>query len=295
MLKPLYGPLFRAREFLRSDPFKGVPGDAPVRRVLQRRSLAERRYVIFFTPRSGSSRIESILRAEPALGLPGEYFSPYNMPRLARNVGATDFEMLVDLVQRGRRSTGHFGFKITYRQILTAFGGETAFHRHFGDAVMFWLIRRDIVAQAVSSSRMVQTALRHLKTPDPDRVEEADSLFLYRPLELKERIRRLRWMEDRTEAYFARHGIEPIRACYESLSALSPREIAAAFSDWLGATDPPDPDPSDKHARVSGGKSVEFAARFRADHARWLARVENGRRPLMDALPAKGVPCPARP
>lgn len=294
MLKPLYGPLFRARELRRPNPFKGVPADAPVRRVLLRRSLPERKYVIFFTPRSGSSRVESILRAEPALGLPGEYFSPYIMPRLARNVGATNFEMLVDLVQRGRRSASHFGFKITYRQILTAFGGEATFHRHFGDAVMFWLIRQDIVAQAVSSSRMVQTALRHLKAPDPDRVEEADSLFRYRPMELKERIRRLRWMEDRTEAYFARHGIEPIRANYEILSALSPREIASAFSEWLGATDPPDPDPSDKHARVSGSKSGEFVARFRADHADWLARVEKERRPILDALPAGGAPCPER-
>jgi len=295
MIERFYGPAIRLRTRLAGDPFAGIAPD-PARRARQMaRPPARLTYAIFFTPRSGSSRVTDILGRTGVLGRPSEFFNPTALPALARNCNAGSLDDLVRLLPRIRRAPEVFGFEIAYPHILAAFGGEARFRAAFPDLTAFWLIREDIVAQAVSASRMVQTGLGHLETPSPDRAAAADRGFRYRPGELRARIRRLIWAEARTEGYFARHGILPVRLSYERLLPLTPQAIAARFAEALGVDLDPKTPLETGHARVSTGRSVDYARRFRDSHAAWLTRIEARRAPLIAALTAGEPRCPLSP
>lgn len=284
----MYGPLFKIRAALTPNPFRDVVFDEA---LFQRRmSLPEPRidYAIFFTPRSGSSRLTEILSLSKGLGRPSEFFNPGALPRYVKACKVRNLDEYVPVLRRIRSSPGVFGFEITYPHLVSIFGREERFHAAFPGMHHLWLIREDIVAQAVSVSRMVQTNLRHLKEPDPETVASADARFRYNSSDFKERIRRLVWTEERTEVYFARYGINPLRLSYEGLLEMSASTTVELIAGFVGADVEANIDPETPHARVSSAKSTEFARRFRAENARWLGRIEGRRVARLDALRRAG-------
>ena len=146
--------------FWRRNLFPAVVDEARFRRQLERPAAATR-YCILFTPRTGSSWLTDIARQTGRLGHPGEHFNPTFLPRMAQSFDARTRDDLVEALLRRRNVGGVFGMEITYFQLKTVFRSERAFLRAFGDARFFWLIREDIVLQAISLMKKQQTRIGH--------------------------------------------------------------------------------------------------------------------------------------
>lgn len=290
----MYGSEYLLSAWFARNPFTGLRVD-PDHRAIQIRHHPEPaiRYCILLTPRSGSTRLADILTRTERLGVPREYFNPAQIPTAAQSMNAASLDDYTAMLPRMRAQNGVFGLRITYPQILASFRQPHRFHTAFPGLRYFWLIREDIVAQAISGSRMVQTNLRHLEEPSGDEAIRADDRFVYKPRDIRWRIRRLAWSETRVERFFVHHGITPERLSYEALLRLSPDAVAARFATPLGIELPDRLDAASPHSRVSTGKSAEFAHRFRTEHAGWLEKIDHQRAKMRAALdppvpPAKG-------
>ena len=71
-------------------------------------------YAIFFTPRSGSTRLMDILGQTERLGRPGECYNPVHVPTNALVHGVKTLETYVDRMHRVRKIGDLMGFEITY-------------------------------------------------------------------------------------------------------------------------------------------------------------------------------------
>ena len=273
----------RALQGYLGDPFRQVRPDAALLAEVMARPGPDKTYAIMFTPRSGSTWLADLLGATPGLGHPTELFNPLRMRPVAQACGAGSLAEYLDAVPRARVDQGVFGFKITYPQMRMTFGPETAFADAFRDARFFWLIREDIVAQAVSGSRMVQTGVSRVLGSGSN-AQGSDRKFRYQALDLRLRVGRLRAMEQRTERFFARFGIEPVRLSYERMLRVSERDTARSFARALGVTLEIAADPVSRRSKVGTGKSTAFAARFKVANARYLAGLEKDRAELLGRL-----------
>lgn len=243
----------------------------------------ERRYVIFFTPRSGSSRITDLAKKTGALGDPGECFNPDFLPDMGQAYSARNMAEYIQLLIRQRQTRGTFGCEVTWMHVVTNFLTGQRFFDALQPTATAWLIREDIVSQAVSVSRMVQTRVSHTATADPEALARADDLFTYRPEQIANVMRRLRWMEAGTERFIARAGLEPLRLSYEQSVSMSPRRLMAILARHVGAVKPDLLELSTEHRKISTGKSEEFAERFRREHPEMMARIDAARAPLLAA------------
>ncbi|MCC5973045.1 MAG: hypothetical protein JJT81_03240 [Rubellimicrobium sp.] len=264
----------------RRDPFAGVAVDAERRARLRRRPPASLDYVIHFTPRSGSSRLTEILAATKRLSAANEAFNPSFVPRMAQALNAADLDDYVAALRRRFNTGGIYGVEVTAHHVTALFGGFDAFHAHFPTARNFWLIREDIVAQAVSLAKMVATKVAHNtggKGPEDDG-------FAYDAGQIRHWLGHIRKAETACEDWFARAGITPLRMSYEQTVALSPLQLANLVARHLGLPDIPPMPFETRHEKLGTGQNADFAARFRAEAADFLAGVEAARAPMLARL-----------
>ncbi len=267
-----------------SNPFQEVK-EKPryLERILQKPE-PEIRYAMFFTPRSGSSRLTDIGEQSGILSRPGEIFNWNFMPGIAAHYGAKDMATYIDVIARERNTNGVFGCQNTYMHILSSFRSGRRWHAAFQPTHYFWLYREDIVAQAVSVSRMRQTRIGHAHRATPGKQEKAEREFSYRPNSIRGLIELLRFMEARSEAYFRRMSAEPKRLGYERVSALTADEIVAVLGGHLGIDTSGAAAIAEKHRKMSGTKASEFAARFRRENTRFIEKVDRARQPMIARL-----------
>jgi trehalose 2-sulfotransferase len=118
-------------------------------------------YVIFFSPRSGSSWLTSVLSSTGFLGTAEEYLNPEFVPDIIKAVNTRQPDRFLEILRRRRKSpNGVFGMEV--RAVDVALFGEDRFFRVFGaDTVFFNLFRVNIVAQAISLYRAVTTKRFH--------------------------------------------------------------------------------------------------------------------------------------
>jgi LPS sulfotransferase NodH len=124
-------------------------------------SAADRHYIIFFTPRSGSSWLTSVLSATKKLGFPEEYINPDFLPDVIRATNARRPEQLMGMLKRSRKSAnGVFGMEV--RAVDVALFGEQEFFAEFNSTtIMYYLWRDNIIAQGISLYRAVTTNRYH--------------------------------------------------------------------------------------------------------------------------------------
>lgn len=225
------------------------------------------RYCILFTPRSGSSWLTSILQHSNVLGAPAEWFNPKLMPESTRAMGARTLDQFAHAIQRHQLLGGLFGFEITHHQLHTVFPSEADFLERFQGSTFFWLIREDIVAQAVSLYKMVQTAVTHTANIDDAKVARADQVFEYDSLQILHWIRHIRKAEAATEAMIARFGLTPVRLSYEQMMAAGPNAVLRHFAHHLGRSEAlDDSQTNSEHRKIGTAKNDIFAERFRKRH-----------------------------
>jgi LPS sulfotransferase NodH len=270
------------------DPFAGITPDPARQARILARPAPRLTYGIMFTPRSGSSRVTDILTATGALGLPREHFNPNFLPGLAKSFESPEITTYCAAVKRLRTAGEVYGCELTHAHLKRAFDSHAQAQALLAPDRWFWLIREDIVAQAVSLSRMVQLRVSH----DVGQVDEAaraaaDAAFAYDAADIARRLNALRKLENGSEAFFAEIGVAPVRLSYERLSAMDPAAVAALFARHLGVTLPPDTQATSTHRKLGTDKNDAYAVRFRKEKASLVAKAEAARAPLLAALAAQ--------
>ena len=269
-MKPLFTPL--------------IPNPARQTRIAQLHP-PRLSYVIYFTPRSGSSRVTEILSQTRRLGMASEAFNPNFIPNIAQTVQAKNLEEYLDFGPRWMsRVDGVFSFEITAHQLGAVFPETQAFFDLFATLPCFWLIREDIVAQAVSLAKMVTTNVAHTSAATQADIAASDQKFTYSRSVIKRWLNHILVAEENTEAHFRTQGIQPCRLSYEQLTGKAPEEVVNLFAAHLELDPIPMPEFDLKHQRLSTGKNRDFAAQFRKDEAGYLEEVAATRQPWLTQL-----------
>ncbi len=264
--------------------FKDIEIDAERLAKLQRKPRPEKTLAIYFTPRSGSSWLTDIIAQSGALGAAREFFNPKRLPKMAQSLGAEDLESYIDLLGRRFQAGGVFSFEITAHQLRAVFPDTDTFIAHFGTAPAVWLIRRDIVAQAVSLAKMVSTSVTHTPLASADSRAEADAAFAYDGALIRRWLTHILVAERETEALFAAHAITPLRLSYEEIMAAGTDATLAQLAAHVAIPDLPPVAPQPRHSKLGTAQNADYAARFRqeetsfmqsveAERARWLAQL----------------------
>jgi trehalose 2-sulfotransferase len=177
------------------------------------------KYAICSTPRSGSHMLGQLLYATGKMGCPLEYFNPGNLVRWqarAQVAGAGD---LIRFLQGIRTSpNGCFGVKAHFTHVPAL-----AQYIPLGDFVTRFthvhIVRRDLLAQAISFARATQTGQWISRTSASDRTATYDGPLIRRCLVELAR-QHASW-----EHLFHGLGLRPLVVEYESLAADPPRVI----------------------------------------------------------------------
>ncbi|KPA20252.1 Stf0 sulfotransferase [Shimia sp. SK013] len=267
-------------QYLLRDPYVGLPSevtDLPS-------TYPDKRYVVFFTPRSGSTRLTNLIRRAGGLGRPDECFNPDIVPALAKKLGADSLETYTDRLLRARQDGKIFGCEVTYLQIMILFKSARRFRRAVNPTDLIWLIREDLVAQSVSASRMVQTGVSQSVFSSPKELAQADKDFVYDAPAIRSAMLRMLVQEWRTEAVLAQMPHKPLRLSYELVNAFPPQSVLTLIRDHLKTEPKDDSRVFSTHKKVSGTKSLEMSERFRAEHAGFVAWVDRRRAKRIAAL-----------
>lgn len=234
-------------------------------------------FLIFFMARSGSTWLTDLCLKTGRLGYPAELF---NLTRM-RKIENLDIAHHARKMLRKQVRGGVFGTELSWGDIRELFDGGATLGEHFPNARTIFLIREDIVLQAVSTLRRVQTQIGNSLEPTAGDMS-AEDRFQYDGAFIKKAVRTRFRNEQRFEEMFAAQGYTPMRMSYErnmrnplgALNAIAdlieePRFDSVAESDFtILRTD----------------KSAEFAARFCAEEPRFVERIGNQRRALIDKL-----------
>lgn len=251
-----------------------------------------KQYVMYFTPRSGSSWITDIAGKTRKLGLPGEVFNPNFLPKITQSYNATTMDEYCDILKRRRNTQDVFGFQITYHQLAAVFRSETDFLKRFPSPTCFWLIRRDIVAQAVSLYKMVQTQVGHAPQLDTDEIRAREQSFTYDGPAIRHWVQHILSAEMKTEAMFARHGLTPLRMSYERNIALHPNHLVNVIGKHVGIAHMRMKPLQSGHSKIATARNDAFAAEFRNDYAGFVQEVADQRHEMLSRIDVYG-PQPA--
>ena len=164
------------------------------------------------------------------------------------------------------------------------FGSDARFDTLVAPTHLAWLIREDIVLQAISISRMRQTRIGHDTGLTAEERAKGDDRFTYDGNDIRHRLHVIRWYEIQTEAYLARSSLPLLRLSYEKLSDMGPMQIAQCMADHLGHDLPEDLTFQETHRKLGTDKNLAFAERFRAENPRLIARIDAMRAPMLAAL-----------
>jgi LPS sulfotransferase NodH len=241
--------------------------------------------------RTGSELLCRALESTGVVGAPEESFNPDGISRAVTPLGVpvptsgarvrrwvrrlalqpgwyvydafdpTTFAVYVDEATRRRTGpNGVFSAKVPWTSIHDVFG-RYGFDVTTLPGPITWihLTRRDLVAQAVSWARARQTGdwgRRPDGTSAPKPARYDDDLVLTCFETAGQAV-------DGWNAFFAAHGIDPIRVTYEDL-ATDYESTVRGLLDALGHHETPVPAPTVK--RQADATNAEWATRFRATH-----------------------------
>lgn len=243
-------------------------------RLLTNKKPAEKRYVVYFTARSSSSWLTDIARQTGRLSNPDECFNPNFVPEMSRAMNAGNMDQYIEALVRRRNTHGVFGCEVTFYQMRVTFGSAEAFMKHFQKAAAFWLIREDIVQQAVSLYKMQTTQVTHKSQTDAESLAAAEKKFVYDREQIKYWLRHLLEKEIGTEKMFAQYDITPLRLSYEVITAMSAHQVVNVMARHIGLPPIPVGDLSTEHGKIGTSRNTEFATRFREEEADWMREVK---------------------
>lgn len=271
-----------------SKPWSDFPAASEInaerRANRQAAPLPEREFMILFTPRSGSSMLSDLARRTGVLGKPNELFNPNHIAKIALALDATSLPVYCDVARRSQQRGGTFGFKIAYPQLGAVFPNEESFLKVFPDPNTFWLIREDIVLQAISLYKMQRTQLAHSPSSSAEERAAREAAVVYDAAAIQHWLMHIRRAEEATEALIARAGYTPLRMSYERNIALKPNQLANVMVRHVGLRTMRLPGVESAHEKIGTDLNEDFAERFRAEQAAWLAPIADARAPMLEQI-----------
>ena len=234
----------------------------------------DKRIVIYFTPRSGSSWLSGVIKESQFLGCGEEIFNPNLCTNLSKKLGIKNIDEYIPAAQQKFKRGTVFSLEVTAHQIRRVFCTSEDFFLEFKDEPAFWLIREDIILQAISLAKMVSTKVSHSVNTSPADREKADEEFVYDADLFKKWATHILEAEKLSENWFAEYGINPLRMSYEQIVALPPRKMLNILARHAGLPDVTATNINPLHSKVGTPRNEEFAVRFRAEERRWLRKVE---------------------
>lgn len=188
------------------------------------------KYLIAFTPRSGSSYLCERLERTGVAGIPREILNKDLMPIVLKQIPARTPLGYLDKVLSVRVSPqGVSGFKTTWFQ-FTEYSELLPSAHDWAEYRFIYLRRDDLALQAVSLYRAVSSNVFHTNIPVDGDAERrmAELPYQYEAI--------LRWyehiaeQEQAWERYFAARGLAPLRLSYEAVYA----DVSAVVQSILG-------------------------------------------------------------
>lgn len=223
-------------------------------------TAAEHIYMISSTPRAGGTLLSQQLWHSGVMGAPDEYFGFYNtFLRLVRRLEAdTVVEYASRLIPLRTSANGVFGFKAHYDHLQ--FMLLTGLMSRFRNMKVIAIQRRDLIAQAVSHARALQTGqwTSQNKQPTAEPAYNADLI--------RWSINHLDAQRRGWETFFEKHKVSPIMVDYDALAA-DPSGTATKVIDRVGFPKlPVSPVDLPEIERQGDSVNAEWIARFRAEN-----------------------------
>lgn len=226
-----------------------------------------RRYMIAFTPRSGSSYLCERLERTQAVGIPREILNKDLMPLVVEQVPARTPAEYLERVLSARASGDVSGFKTSWYQ-LAEFSGELPDgFDHWDDYRCVYLVRGDLAAQAVSLYRAIGSNVFHTNIPVDDAARRRLDDLPYHYDDIAHWYRHLLEQELAWETWFRERSIVPLRVTYEAVHE-DVEAVTRAILSFLGVrgNDEGLREPS-VFRKLGGSVSADWADRFATEHA----------------------------
>jgi LPS sulfotransferase NodH len=223
---------------------------------------AARGFAICCEPRSGSTLLARILSSTGLLGRAWEVFRD---PAAVREIGA-DATALDRLVATASTPNGVYGLKIFSRQFETA--EAIGWTQRLPNLSFVSLERRDLLGQAVSLSRALQTG--QYKAAEP-----ATGAPRYDRRLIADCLARIAYGRARWHCYFARNGLQPLTLVYEEV-VRDPQASAHAVAAHIGLAAVPKVDLGGLDLVVQRDAETEEARRRFVREAGDLSYLDGG-------------------
>lgn len=235
-------------------------------------------YLICATPRTGSTLLCGLLTSSGVAGRPASYFNRRGLHRYAEDWriaapgdGRIDQAYVRAALAAGTTPNGVFGGRImaeTLPELIADLavadpGAETEvelLHKHFGRLEFVHLRRHDVVGQAVSWAKALQSHFWH----PGEEVEPGGREPRYDAHLIGQLVDTIENFEAGWTRWFAGHDITPCEVSYEELAA-DPLSTAHTVLDHLGLHVPPDRQLVVGHRRQADRVNADWAARFTAE------------------------------
>jgi trehalose 2-sulfotransferase len=226
-------------------------------------------YLVCATSRSGSNLLCGLLRGTGVAGRPDTYFGHERVPCWTGRWGVSGpVEYVHAAIREGTGANGVFGAKVLWLHLpnvlakLEAVQGQDVeervlLERTFPGLRFVWIQREDVVAQAVSFAKAMQTdQWTSLAPRRPDRAPRFDFEQIHRAVgEIEEQ--NAAWRR-----WFRANGITPFDVRYEGLAA-DMEGVTRRLLEFLGVAVPGDTPIEPRHTRQADSVNSEWAARYR--------------------------------
>ena len=227
-------------------------------------------YLVCGTPRSGTSLLCGLLAGTGLAGHPEEYFWRGDEPFWSERWGVSGFdEYLRAAIAHGSTPNGVFGTKVMWDYLpdltgkLAALPGghglddRSLLERAFPGLRCLWIWREDVVAQAVSWSKAIQTNV--WSAADQRAPATVPPRFDFD--QIHELVREAKAGRAGWERWFEAHGIQPLPMRYEDLVADKAGTTRRALA-FLGIEVPADLRIQESTAKQADALNQEWAARY---------------------------------
>jgi len=235
-------------------------------------------YLICATPRSGSTLLCGLLESSGVAGRPASYFNRKSLDqyaddwRIARpRDGRIDEAFLQAALKAGRTQNGVFGGRVmaeTRPELIKGLEAAAStpvesevdlLSAYFGRLRFVHLRRCDVVAQAVSWARSLQTHFWH---PGEDVLPGGHDPYYDETL-IGRLVDSIEEFEVDWTSWFAAQRIVPCEVTYEEL-AEDPLHTARRVLDYLGLDLPPDQHLVVGHRRQADQLNADWMTKFKA-------------------------------
>ncbi|MEA1647533.1 Stf0 family sulfotransferase [Nitrospirillum sp. BR 11164] len=240
-------------------------------------------YIIFIIARSGSTWLTELAKNSDVLGVPQEWFNEgwiqteehalgCSPPKI---IGTRDINAYARWSARNSASSCRIaGLQLSYYQMLAMQQLMSAPSGAFRDIKVFYLRRKNIIAQGISLYKSASSGIFHSFQRN-DLSDVYLSKVAYDADKIKETILGLLTCEDGFEKHFTDHNVAPKRFFYEDLTA-DPLTVL----NWMDRTITGQPSPrigtlpATTVRRLSGAGSLAWEQRFRMEFPDFCQEVD---------------------